>query len=70
MKSFLLGAALATCIVFSSVCQAAGSAQARQARVATGAKVPLVASSKTAAEWSARRPHFRELRPKPRGTFD
>lgn len=71
MKSFLLAAAWVACIGLSSVCHAADSPRpGRQARVATGVKVPLVTSAKTAAQWSARRPHFRDLRPKARGTFD
>ena len=71
MKSFRLAATLVSCIGLSSVCQAADSPQqGRQARVATGVKVPLVISAKTGAEWSAMRPHFRDLRPRARGTFD
>ena len=42
----------------------------RKARVATGAQVTLVDSASTAAQWQARRPHVRDLRPKIRGTFD
>jgi hypothetical protein len=44
--------------------------QARMARVATGARVELARSARSAAEWSARRPGARELRPKPRGTHE
>jgi hypothetical protein len=46
------------------------AASATQARVAAGAKVSVVPSARSADQWSAKRPQFRELRPKVRGTFD
>lgn len=42
----------------------------QQARVAGGATVPLVSSSKTPEQWSAMRPKFRELRPKTRSNTE
>ena len=76
VKNILLSAALIACIGLSSGSQAAAAssaaaaAPAREARVATGARVPLVPSAQTAEQWSAKRPHFRALRPKVRGNLD
>ena len=74
MKKILISATvvvgMAACIGLSSASQAAGAQPARAARVATGAQVPLVPSAQTPEQWSAKRPHFRDLRPKARGTLD
>ncbi len=70
MTRSLLCATFVTCLALSSLSGATGTPPARQARVATGAKVVLVDSSRSAAQWSARRPQARELRPRVRGTFD
>jgi hypothetical protein len=76
VKNIMLSAALVACISFSTGSLAAATASttaaapAREARVATGAHVPLVPSARTAEEWSAKRPNFRALRPKARGNLD
>ena len=49
---------------------AGAAAPGRQARVAGGVKVPLVASAQTAAQWSAQRPKFWNLRPKVRSNVE
>ena len=72
MKKILLSALLAACIGFpvAGIAADAAAPPARSARVATGAKVPLVPSAQTPEQWSAQRPHFRDLRPKVRGSLD
>jgi hypothetical protein len=48
----------------------AEAAGKRTARVAGGGEVELAASKQTAAQWSARRPQFRDLRPKTRSNLE
>jgi hypothetical protein len=66
VKQFLL----CTLMGLALGCLSGAATAATQARVATGAKVSVVPSARTVAQWSAKRPQFRELRPKVRGTFD
>ena len=56
----------------ANAAQAASAATAPvlQARVAGGARVALVGSSRMAAQWSAQRPRFRDLRPKARSNIE
>lgn len=72
MRRIVLCVALAGSLgsSFASGATGAAAASARKARVATGAEVTLVPSARTAAQWSAKRPHYRELLPKVRGTYD
>lgn len=68
MKTALLPFTLLVSLALSPAGQAADAQ--RQARVATGAKVTLVNSGRTPAQWTAARPQVRDLRPRVRGTFD
>ena len=60
----LLGALILAPVAFGA------TAPERNARVAGGNHVKLVASAQTPAQWTAQRPQVRELRPKVRGTYD
>lgn len=46
------------------------NAPAPMARVAGGARVPLVGSALVPEQWSARRPKFRSLRPRARSNIE
>jgi hypothetical protein len=65
MKVLVLTVALALVSPLALADQSVG-----QARVATGAKVTLVPSAKTPAQWTVARPNVRALRPRVRGNFD
>ena len=66
----LLVAAWALMTAAGGVDAANSGAAPRQARVAGGSKVPLVSSARTAQQWSAQRPGFRNLRPKARSNVE
>ncbi len=70
VKKTILFALLFISSALVTVGHAADKAPARKARVAGGAQVQLAPSSRAVQQWLAARPGSRDLRPKPRGTFD